>query len=211
MARKKDDLKQGQIITAEDGTKILVVEKEVEKKKSSKEGCAGCLGFIVVLALVLIGIRIYNFSQTDGVAADGTPGVGTANRPATIGDTVTGDGLAITLNSATQSDTSGLFGGAEVGYEYMTIDVTIRNVSTETKDFNYLYWSAKDIENGYTFDNALMAGDPTTMLSSGSLAPNDLVRGEVVIKIRKDSEMIRIKYDTSPIGGKNLYWGVRNG
>lgn len=207
---KKQELKQGQIITAEDGTKILVVEKEVEKKKESKSGVGGCLGTIVIAILIIIGIRAYNTSQQDGVAANETPGVGTSNRPAGIGDTVTGDGLAITLNSASKSDTSGLFGGEEAGYEYMTINVTIRNVSTKTKDFNYLYWSAKDIDSGYTFDNALMAGDPTTMLSSGSLSPNDLVRGDVVIKIRKDSTHIRIKYDTSPIGGKNLYWGVRN-
>lgn len=193
----------------------------VEKKRGCMGGClsgvgaivVGIIGLIAVIAVVAVMTssddQNGNGNNGPNVNDQGTPQaakLGTGENPAPIGTAVTGDGLEITVHSAELSDTAGIFAGAEPGVMYLTLDVTIRNVSDDKKSFNPLYWSAKDIVNGYAFDDDLFAGDSINMLPSGDLQPGDLIRGEVVIKVRDDSEKIRIKYDTSPIGGANLYW-----
>lgn len=144
--------------------------------------------------------------ESAGSAPDANANVGSGENPAPIGTSVTGDGLEVTVHSADLSDTAGVLAGAEPGVMYLTLDVTIRNVSDDKKSFNALYWSGKDIVNGYAFDDDLFAGGSVNQLPSGDLQPSDLIRGEVVLKVRDDSQRIRIKYDTSPIGGANLYW-----
>lgn len=190
----------------------------VEKKRGCLGGCLSGVGAIVVgvvglIVVIFVAVALINGSGGDDVDSKvndlGTPQaakVGSGENPAPIGTSITGDGLEITVHSAQLSDTAGVFTGAEPGVMYLTLDVTIRNIGDDKKSFNALYWSAKDIENGYAFDDDLFAGDSINMLSAGDLSPDDLIRGEVVIKVREDSQKIRIKYDTDPFGGANLYW-----
>ncbi len=202
----------------------------VEKKRGCLGGCLGGVGALVlgvIGLIVVIGVIAAvatNSGNTDDDAPSGnTPGspeaaggdpddnddnakVGSGENPAPIGTSVMGDGLEVTVHSADVSDTAGVLAGAEPGVMYLTLDVTIRNVSDDEKSFNALYWSGKDIVNGYAFDDDPFAGDSVNQLPSGDLQPSDLIRGEVVLKVRDDSQKIRIKYDTAPIGGANLYW-----
>lgn len=166
------------------------------------------LGCVVLL---VVGMLVGSRNDGDEVAVSRGPGAGSPaasgeERLASIGDTVTSDGLAITLNSASTTDRAG-FAAADAGWTFAVLDVTIKNVSTEPQDFNFLYWSAKDLERGFTFDNEFLATTDQD-LGSGKLGPGDLIRGNVVMKIRTDSPVVRFKYDTNPIGGKNLYWHV---
>lgn len=213
---------------AQAGQTIVFVQKE------KKNGClsfakGGCSALLVLVAVfVIIGIIVDDDSDggsRDTVSSSGsprarasrdrkeptqTPQAGTGDNPAAIGDTVTMDGLAITVHTARTTDSVGMFAEAGTGEEYVVLDVAIENVSDGKKSFNTLYWSAKDIENGYTFDDEIMASTGQD-LGSGELDAGDLIRGNVVIKIREDSRIIRFKYDTSPLGGENLYWVARNG
>lgn len=196
----------------------------VEKKRGCLGGCLSGVGAIVLgivglIAVIVVAAVAINDGSSGNpndngngeakVNDQGTPEavkVGSGENPAPIGASVTGDGLEVTVHSAELSDTAGVLAGAEPGVLYLTLDVTIRNVSEDKKSFNALYWSGKDIVNGYAFDDDLFAGDSMNQLPSGDLQPSDLIRGEVVIKVRADSQKIRIKYDTAPIGGTNLYW-----
>lgn len=196
-----------------------VVYVQTEKKRG------GCLKFIVgslvvIGALVVAGVLLSGGSggggssgsqQLTGREANVTPTPepkGTENNPATIGDTVAADGLAITLNSASTADTAtGGMSVPDAGNIYVVLDVTIKNVSEETESFNALYWSAKDVERGFTFDDAMMASTGQD-ISAGDLSPGDLVRGNVVLEVKVDTPVLRIKYDTSPIGGKNMFWSM---
>lgn len=204
--------------TSQGSTAVPAPTVIVQQPKSK-----GCLSrFAIVIAALLVicivaavaGTLITKQRGNDdsGVAVVGnvTPDLGSGEVPAPIGSTITGDGLDITIYSATLSDTAGVLGAADSGYLYLTIDVSVKNISGDKKSVNPLYFSAKDIVNGYTFDNELLAGDPAAALgSTNDLGPGDILRGEVVLKVRDDSKEIRIKYDTSPIGGKNMYWIVK--
>ncbi len=193
----------------------------VEKKSGCLGGCLTGIGGItvgIVGVIVLIGIAAIALSgASDSETSDNGPSLnsqgtpqdaqpGSSENPVPVGDAATGDGLEITVNSAALSDTAGVLAGAEPGVMYLTLDVTIRNVSDDEKSFNSLYWSAKDMINGYAFDDDPFAGDSVNSFPSGDLQPDDLIRGEVVIRVRDDSERIRIKYDTAPFGGTELFW-----
>lgn len=138
------------------------------------------------------------------------PALGSANRPASIGDTVEVDGRAITLLDATVTSSVGGFYTPKGGYEFVVITVKIRNVSTSGKkhDYNELYFSGKDIDRGWDFDDTgiNLSDSP---LGSGELSPGEYVTGQVVLEVHQETTSLRIKYDTSPIGGKNAYWLVR--
>lgn len=191
-----------------------VASPTVIVQQPKRRGCLSrlAIGIVVIVAILIAGGVIASLNRgdkgdTNNGAANATPDLGSGERPATLGTSVAGDGLEVTVYSATLSDTAGVLGAAEPGYLYLTIDASVKNVSKDKKSVNPMFFSAKDIVNGYTFDDDLMAGDPAAALgSTNDLAPGDILRGEVVIKVRSDSTQIRIKYDTSPIGGKNLYW-----
>lgn len=192
----------------------MVVVQQPKKGCLSKFGmlALGLVGLCIIVAIAGTFVSKQQGDKKNDVAVAGTstPGLGAGENPAPVGSTITGDGLEVTVYSATLSDTAGVLGAAEPGYLYLTIDASVKNVSNEKKSVNPLYFSAKDIVNGYTFDNELMAGDPAAALgSTNDLAPGDILRGEVVLKVRDDSKQIRIKYDTSPLGGKNMYWILR--
>lgn len=192
--------------------------------KETKRGCLGGLfkfvgaAFVLMIGIVVVG-TLMSGDESKGVnppARDASGAVvqseqedaeiGSGDNPAPIATTITRDGLEITVNSVTESDTAGVLTSYEAGWSYLILDVTIKNVSDGKKSVNPLYWSAKDIDLGYTYDDELFGSGNGPQLSAGDLSPNDLVRGEVVIKVQTEGSRIRIKYDTSPIGGANLYW-----
>jgi endonuclease YncB( thermonuclease family) len=137
------------------------------------------------------------------------PELGSADNPAPLGGTVSGDGREITLNNAYFVEGYD-FLAPDPGNVYLTIEVSIVNDSEsgKTHDYNELCFSAVDPDRGFKFDDTLLnpSGSP---LGSGDLGPGDVVRGEVVLEVKADSQRIRVKYDTGcGIGGEDLYWIV---
>jgi hypothetical protein len=137
------------------------------------------------------------------------PARGTADNPADVGEAVTGDGQEVTLANAYFVDAYD-FLAPEAGNVFLTVEFIIKNVHEEGEsvDYNELCFSATDPDNGYKFDDTLLnpSGQP---LGSGDLGAGDVVRGEVVLEVRADSQKIRVKYDTGcGFGGKSLYWLV---
>lgn len=208
---------------ASDQPQPQIVYVQQQKKGGCFSGFFKMIG-IGVLALIILGVvgsmmggddsDTSSFSSSNSNKSSVTKSnekkevkeVGSGENPAPIGTTVTNDGLAITVHSVTETDTAGVLTTSEAGWSYLILDVTIKNVSDEKKSFNALYFSAKDMDLGYTYDDELFGSGSGSQMSAGDLSPNDLVRGEVVIKVQTQGTNIRIKYDTNPFGGKNLYW-----
>lgn len=181
-------------------------------------GCLKIIGGIVVLGVVAVVVLVviaavanHNSSSPQLVSGPTVQGSATTqavtgSHPAAIGETVEADGLAVTIESVTPTDNPNSFTTAEVRWTYLTLDVLFTNTGTKSKDVNPLYFAAKDIDNGYTFDDNPMAENPDTALPSSKVSPGDKLRGTVVLKVRTDSKRIRIKYSTASIGGKALHW-----
>ena len=141
---------------------------------------------------------------TPVVEPDSAEDVGSASNPAPIGATVEGDGLAVTLNSV--SRTGSIAGTApDQGLVFLILDVTIQNTFSDAKNFNSYYWSARDIVAGENYDDekSIRPGDA---LIAGSLGSGDQVTGNVLVVVPADALVMRLKYDTSLLGGDNLYW-----
>lgn len=135
-----------------------------------------------------------------------TPSLGEGGRPAGMGETVTDDGLAITVSNP-QFLTEFGFSAPRGGYVFLLVDVTIENVSDDDKNYGEDFFSATDLDTEATFDNLnIISG---TGMGSGELSPGEYVSGQVILEIQETASRVRVKFDTSPIaGGENLYWIV---
>ena len=130
--------------------------------------------------------------------------VGSISNPAAIGAAVGGDDVSVTLHAVSRAET--LAGAApEAGLVFLTIDVTIANVTDEATEFSALFWSARDIVAGDNYDDDKF-NRPGNALPAGSLAPGDQIRGNVLLLVPADTQVLRIKYATALIGGEDLYW-----
>ena len=138
------------------------------------------------------------------IEADVTEPIGSASNPAAVGATVEGDGLAVTVHGTTRP-ASIADATPDSGFVFLTLDVTVRNTSADAKNYNAYYWSARDIVEGENYDDEknIRPGDA---LIAGSLGSGDEVRGNVLLVVPADAQVVRLKYDTSPLGGDNLYW-----
>ena len=134
-----------------------------------------------------------------------TPQAGDADRPAQIGDTVTKDGLAVTITDAFFSDEYG-FSTPKGGYDFLVIEVTVENVGDEDMGYYDDQFAAIDYDTGAEFDDTfVLAENP---LGSGELSPGEYVTGVVVPEVQETARRVRVKYATSIFGGENLYWLV---
>jgi hypothetical protein len=151
------------------------------------------------------------------LGSDGTPvvevdqaePVGSASNPAALGATVEGDGLAVTVNGVSRA-ASIAEATPEPGFVFLLVEVSIRNTSGDAKNYNSYYWSARDIVAGENYDDEKNIR-PGNALIAGSLGSGDQVTGNVLLVVPADALVLRLKYDTSPLGGDNLYWLYRPG
>jgi hypothetical protein len=141
---------------------------------------------------------------TPVVEPDGAEPFGSASNPAALGETVEGDGLAVTVRGVARA-ASIAEATPEPGFVFLLVDVTIRNTSEDAKNYNSYYFSVRDIVAGENYDDEknIRPGDA---LIAGSLGAGDEVAGNVLLVVPADALVLRLKYDTSPLGGDNLYW-----
>lgn len=141
---------------------------------------------------------------TPSVEIDAAEPVGSAGNPAAIGATVSGGDVGVSVNAVTRAERI-VDVSPEAGLVFLTLDVTIANVSDDATEFSALFWSARDIVAGENYDDEKFVR-PGNALPAGSLAAGDEVRGNVLLVAPADAQVLRIKYDTALIGGENLYW-----
>jgi hypothetical protein len=102
-------------------------------------------------------------------------------------------GLEITINSAGVWDSDNMFIKPKNGFIYYTLNVTVINISNETKNVNPLYFSLIDGE-GYKYDISFIGKEPN--FGYGSLSPNDKLRGYITFEIIKGATDLKIQYNS---------------
>ncbi len=223
--KRKDEPKQFTMLPPQPGQpapQIVYVQAPPQKKGG---GCMAAIGKMVVggaVLLVLLVALVYAGAQggsdePDRVVvgprgpiqnAPDAPELGSGEKPAAVGQTVVADCLAMTVVGHRTEEKIGLLGADEPGYRYLVLEVQATNACTDGEvAYNTLYWSGTDPDSGLKFDDALMVDVPQP-LGSGNLSANNKARGLVVLKVASATRTVRVKYDTSPIGGTNLYWNV---
>ncbi len=141
---------------------------------------------------------------TATVEPDDSEPIGSVSNPAAIGVAVGGEGVSVTLHGVSRAETLGEVASKD-GLVFLTLDVTIANVSDEATEFSALFWSARDIVAGENYDDDKF-NRPGNALPAGSLAAGDQIRGNVLLLVSAEAVVVRVKYDTALIGGENLYW-----
>ena len=94
-----------------------------------------------------------------------------------VGDTVEMSGRTLKVNKVERSK-GGEWNQAKDGYEYVIVDVTIRNTGSSTVSYNVFDFSLQD-SNGNITDQTFYTSDRNTDLSSGQLAPGGTVTGTI--------------------------------
>ncbi|MCX6157071.1 MAG: DUF4352 domain-containing protein [Ignavibacteriae bacterium] len=102
-------------------------------------------------------------------------------------------GLEITINSSGAWYSDNEFITPKNGFIYYTLNVTILNISNETKNVNPLYFSLIDGE-GYKYDISFMGKEPN--LGYGNLSPSDKMRGYITFEILKGATDLKIQYNS---------------
>ncbi len=135
-----------------------------------------------------------------------------------IGAVQEADGLAVSIDAARTApadamvdidpetatiDTEALASGEE----FLVLDVTIANVSSEPQEYISLGWAAR-MPDGNDRPAVLLAMTGRD-LSAGDLAPGESVSGDVVLIIPADVTSLDVSYDTRLFTeGRTLTWTI---
>lgn len=93
------------------------------------------------------------------------------------------------------------------GEEFLILDVTIANVSTEPREYISLGWSAR-MPDGSDRPSALLAMTGYD-LSAGDLEPGESASGDVVLIVPADVTSLDVSYETRLFSeGQTLTWTI---
>ncbi len=133
-----------------------------------------------------------------------TPELGDKELPAPIGTTLTGGGVAVTIDSAytTYQYGSSL---AKGGYVFLVMQVSITNLDdNDNHRYSDSRFSAEDVDTGADFDEPQRPNEGG--LEDGDLSPGEYASGIVGLEIQETATNVRVQYRTAFIGGDSLYW-----
>lgn len=136
-----------------------------------------------------------------------TPELGEKGLPAPVGTTLTGGGVAVTLDSAytTYQYGSSL---AKGGYVFLVMQVSVTNVDdNDNHRYSDTQFDAEDIDTGADFKEPQRPNEGG--LEEGDLSPGEYASGIVGLEIQETSSNVRVHYGTAFFGGDNLYWLVQ--
>lgn len=132
------------------------------------------------------------------------PELGDQGLPAPIGTTLTGGGVAVTINSAYTTYQYGV-SAPKGGYVFLVMEIVVENVDPEDNHGYADYrFSAEDQDTGADFEEPRSA--VTGGLGNGDLSTGEYVSGVVGLEVQETSTNIRIEYGTANVGGESLYW-----
>ena len=143
-------------------------------------------------------------TQSDSSAADSTQTAdessdseASASQSAsvTLGETVKGDNISMVARSLSTTAKLGEFQEAESGNEFAVVRLAVKNTSGDFVDFSS-FWQTrlKDSEN-HVYDASF--GATAHPFDSGTLAPGEVSRGDVVYEVPKDAEGLTMQFDFS--------------
>ncbi len=112
-----------------------------------------------------------------------------------VGETVTIDDLAITVNEASTM-ASGDFMKPRAGFQYLVVDLTIENLSPEAQPISTLLQMNLKGNAGTTY--AVDAFAPGESSVDGELAPGETKRGQVGFQVPLDASNLSFVFDPGP-------------
>src|SRR3990170_1922481 len=139
----------------------------------------------------------------DGLGSDFLGGeepapTGEAPEPGTVGQTIRNGNFELLVHSIEDPyEGSDEFFQPEPGNRWVVVDVSITNVSTEAQDYAPFDFKLKDVDN-FEYDPGFV--DLPQSLSSGSLLPDDTVRGRIGFEIPASSDIVRLIFNPGFFG-----------
>jgi hypothetical protein len=125
-----------------------------------------------------------------------TPAAGAAGAVAQVGDRVTAEGKALTVEEVSTTNSVNEFFTPEPGNTFLVTGVSIENVSSEADRFNMFDFGVRDSQgNSYTPTVA-----PEPQLSSGEIVPGETVRGNVAFEVPMDAQGFILLWQPSVLG-----------
>lgn len=171
-------------------------------------------------ALSLIGVLATGCGGGESGAAGQAPAAPAAiPERGAIGAAQQGDGIEASIDAIRKGDASDMVDVGpsteeidteplESGYEFLILDVTVKNFGATPHEYNALSWSATSPETGEAFEAALWAMTGYD-LSAGDLYPAEERSGQVVIAIPASATTLNISYATQLFAqGAQLDWTV---
>ena len=118
--------------------------------------------------------------------------------PGTVGQTIRNGNFELLVHSIEDPyEGSDEFFQPEPGNRWVVVDVSIANVSTEAQDYAPFDFKLKDVDN-FEYDPGFV--DLPQSLSSGSLLPDDTVRGRIGFEIPASSDIVRLIFNPGFFG-----------
>lgn len=150
--------------------------------------------------------------QTGQTAQQGNPAASgdqpapeqATNRVAGVGDTLETSGLRITLNSV-RRNAGGDFFKPKVGHEYLVLDLTYENTTAKEAAVSSLISASVKDSTGQKYTFALGGTDKSS--PDGSIAPGDLLRGEIPFEVPTDATGLVFTFDPI-LGGDPVRFSV---
>ncbi len=147
------------------------------------------------------------FGGGDFLGGDNNEATGTPPPPGRIGETVRSGSFELTVNSLSNPYVSGdQFYQPTPGQLWVLFDVSVKNVSDETQDYGSFDFTLRDADD-FSYDTAYLGQERD--LSSGSLRPDEAIRGEVGFELPVDALPERLVFDPGFFGESRIDVNLR--
>jgi hypothetical protein len=128
-----------------------------------------------------------------------------------LSDSVTHDGITVTVHSVEFESSLGEYTQAPEGREYALVDITTANGRDETTSFSSLLQMSMKNGAGREFgQSAVASGRVTQAYSGGNVPPGERVRGKVVFEVPRGESPLYFTFAHSVLsGGRKSFWQLR--
>ncbi|WP_020221387.1 DUF4352 domain-containing protein [Halarchaeum acidiphilum] len=128
-----------------------------------------------------------------------------------VGDSVTHDGIQVTVNGVEFKTSLGQYTQAPQGREYAIVDVTTANNTDSSVSFSSLLQMAMKDGTGRSFSYAAGASSQLTQAyQGGDVASGGKTRGKIAFEVPKGVSPLYFTFEYSVIsGGSKTFWKVR--
>jgi hypothetical protein len=125
--------------------------------------------------------------------------------PAKVGDTVTHNGVALTVHAVQDPAPAGAL-PPDAGNRRVALDVGIRNVDGKEHPYNPLYAKLKTADDR---EARTAFSGPQPALQSGTLAPGDGVRGWLAFDVPQGAQLATFSYEPIDFSGTRIVVDLR--
>jgi len=157
--------------------------------------CSLVIAFFIFAGIALIGSAVVEDSKN--TTTNGTNDQ--MQKSFKVGDVINFDGKKVTINSVVRNWNSGSeYTAPQSGYEFVKVQITIENDSTNQISYNTFDWKMQD-SKGVIKGVAFATYGTDGALDSGYLAPNGKVSGFIIFEVPSGDTGLVLQY--SP-----LFW-----